>query len=297
MLAGAWLVVNGSVRAADEARCRELDRKLELGIAELASVQMNALLFSAAEKGCGTTALRLLEAGASLEARDRLGAMPLAYAARAGHVPIVESFLQRGTPIDARNLAGSTALYLATENDRVRVVSLLLDKGADPAIPGRAGVTPLAAAAFRGNARLVDLLLSRGADPNTVDSTGKAPITYAAALGYTGIVSRLLAAGVDPNVPYGNDLTVLMWAAGHDDAAGVLDVAESVNLLLDRGARIDAADNRGRTALMIAAELGHSTAVDLLIRRGADRSLTDKAGKTALDLATNENLRAQLAVQ
>ena len=53
---------------------------------------------------------RLLDAGASLEARDRLGAMPLAHAARAGHVALVELFLANGAPIDARNLAGATAL-------------------------------------------------------------------------------------------------------------------------------------------------------------------------------------------
>ena len=49
----------------------------------------------------------LLAAGASLEARDRLGAMALARAARAGHVALVELFLARGAAIDARNLFGA----------------------------------------------------------------------------------------------------------------------------------------------------------------------------------------------
>ena len=59
-----------------------------------------------------------------------------------------------------------------------------------------------------------------------IDKTGKAPIVYAAGLGFTPIVRRLLDAGVDVNARYGNDLTVLMWAAGYAENAGALD-AES----------------------------------------------------------------------
>ena len=143
----------------------------------------------------------------------------------------------------------------------------------------------------------MELLLAQGADPNAIDATGKAPILYAAALGFTPIVRRLLAANVDVNARYRNDLTTLMWVAGFGDGAGVLDVEQVVNLLIDRGASIDAADNRGRTALMIAAELGHGSIVDLLLRRGADRTLTDKDGKTARDLSANDNVRETLAAR
>src|SRR5262249_7584007 len=150
------------VQAAEAPTCRELERRLEpTGIT---STQLNLLLFAAADAGCVPLAHRLLDAGASLEARDRLGAMVLARAARAGHVALVELFLARSGAIDGRNLAGSTALYAATENERQATVALLLAKGADPNLPGRSGVTPLAAAAFKGNDRIVAALIARGAD-------------------------------------------------------------------------------------------------------------------------------------
>jgi ankyrin repeat protein len=68
-----------------------------------------------------------------------------------------------------------------------------------------------------------------------------------------------------------------------------------VELLIARGAAIDAADNRGRTALMIAAERGDAAVVETLIMRGADRALRDKAGNTACDLEASESVREALA--
>jgi ankyrin repeat protein len=90
-------------------------------------------------------------------------------------------------------------------------------------------------------------------------------------------------------------LTALMWAAGYSDEAGVQDMTKVITLLLDRGAHIDDQDNRGRTALMIAAELNHAVAVDLLLARGADKSLRDKQGKSAADLTSLTVIREKLA--
>jgi ankyrin repeat protein len=53
------------------------------------------VLFAAADSGCLPLARRLLDAGASLAARDRLGAMALARAARAGHVALVDFLVAR----------------------------------------------------------------------------------------------------------------------------------------------------------------------------------------------------------
>src|SRR3984893_16943342 len=206
----AGFTATRSAWASDAAACRELERAFDLVKLDISSVQLNAILFSAAGKGCEPLARRLLAAGAALVARDRRGAMPLTRAAQSGQAALVELLLAHGAPIDARNLAASPALHAAAENDRLSVVRLLLDKGADPNLPGRSGVTPLAAACFKGNESIVELLLAQGADPNAIEATGKAPILYAAALG----LRRLLAANVDVNARYGNDLTALMWVAG-----------------------------------------------------------------------------------
>src|SRR5262245_8377994 len=155
-------------QAADAAACRELERRHELAKADIASLQLNSLLFAGVEKGCAPLARALLAAGASPDARDRLGNRPLALAARSGQLELVDLLLEQGAPIDARNLAGSSALYLAAENDRLGIVRRLLDRGADANLAGRTGVTPLSAAAFKGNDRIVEQLLARGAAPDAM---------------------------------------------------------------------------------------------------------------------------------
>jgi uncharacterized protein len=86
-----------------------------------------------------------------------------------------------------------------------------------------------------------------------------------------------------------------MWAAGHDEGVGAAASGRVIDLLIAHGATIDDADDRGRTALMIAAELGYADVVGLLLERGADRTKKDKQGRTALDLATNDDVRAKLS--
>src|SRR5689334_8966484 len=74
-------------RRPEPPACRELERQFTPTEAAAGPLELNVALVASADKGCLTLARRLLAAGASLSARDRLGAMPLAHAARAGHRP------------------------------------------------------------------------------------------------------------------------------------------------------------------------------------------------------------------
>ncbi len=58
--------------------------------------------------------------------------------------------------------------------------------------------------------------------------------------------------------------------------------AADIDRLLNEGAAIDAADDAGRTPLMLAVINGQESAVRQLLGRGANRDLVDKQGLTAL---------------
>jgi len=280
--------------AADPARCRDLLRHYETNKSQMTAIEISTTLFGAADRNCVDLASLLLDQGASVDARDRLGARPLSHAARSGHLETVDLLLKRGAPIDARNLAGATALYVAAERGQVAVVQLLIDKGADLNLRGRSGTSPVAAAAFAGRNLVVKMLLAHGADGRAADDTGKPPIVYAAASGDLEILRQLLAQDIDVNARYANNLTLLMWAAGPDPSVPEAQALQVVSYLVNAGAHIDDRDARGRTALMIAAEGNHGEIAQMLLRHGADPSLRDKAGNGAADLTTLSALREVL---
>jgi uncharacterized protein len=256
---------------------------------------VSSTLFSAADGNCIGLATELLDYGASVDARDRLGARPLSHAARFGHLETVDLLLAHGAPIDARNLAGATALFFAAEGGHLAVAQRLMERGADVKITGRGGISLVAAASYAGSDEVVAALLAHGADAQVPDDTGKPPIVYAAARARLDIVKRLLARSIDVNARYPNDLTLLMWASGPDEKVPEAEAAKVVTFLLDAGAHIDDRDDRGRTALMIAAEGGRAEIASLLLARGADPALKDKAGKRAADLTALSSLRERLA--
>jgi ankyrin repeat protein len=294
-IATAVLGSAGPVFAADPGSCADLRRRYESIKPQITEVEVSLTLFASVDGNCADLATELLDHGASVDARDRLGNRPLSHAARAGHLAMTDLLLAHGAPIDARNLAGATALFTAIEANRTGVAQRLIDRGADVALAGRSGVSPVAAAAYVGNDTLVDTLLARGADALAADATGKPPIVYAAAGARFDVVRRLLARNVDVNARYPNELTLLMWACGPDEAVPDGNATELISYLLDAGAHVDDRDDRGRTALMIAAEAGRAEIVELLLKRGADPSLKDKAGHRAADLTVLTSLRERLA--
>ncbi len=63
-------------------------------------------------------------------------------------------------------------------------------------------------------------------------------MVFAAARGRVAIVARLLEAGVPADAVYGNELTALMWAAGHTNDAPEADGLATVEELLSAAAPV-----------------------------------------------------------
>ncbi len=264
------------------------------------SLEINNLLFDAARKGCLEALPGLFGAGASRLARNREGETGLGVAARAGRDEIVAALLD-GAPeaergqLDLPDARGATPLMLALHSGRDAVARRLLDAGAAINIADAQGETALSEAAYAGNEALGEALLRKGAKPATEDRFGKTPICYAAARGAAGLVAALLEAGVDVNARYGGDLTALMWASGHPDGTATERAVATVKLLIARGAKVDGVDDRGRSALMIAAGLNRFETARALLDAGAAKSLRDKTGASAADLSATPEMRALLA--
>jgi len=100
----------------------------------------------------------------------------------------------------------------------------------------------------------------------------------------------LIAAGADPMVKTDDGATLLISAAGIDYRQGPREkleaqVLEAVTLTLDLGADVTAADINGNTALHGAAIRGVNSTVQLLLERGARIDAKNDRGRMPLDIA------------
>ncbi len=303
-LAAAFViaVALGGASARAEApggpACVAFAAELDVKLAQAPdTIQLNNDLFEAARKGCLNSMERLLKAGASRLSRDREGDTALAVAARAGRLPVLAALIAGANPqerrqIDMPDAHGSTPLMSSIHFGRSKVAQALLDAGAGVEAVNMTGETALSEAAYAADEDIGLALLKKGAKADTLDRYGKSPICYASARGAARLVAALLDAGVDANARYGNNLTALMWASGFSDLTPAAHAAATARLLIARGAKLDLVDDRGRSALMIAAALNRFETARVLLEAGADRALRDKGGKTAADLAATPEMRA-----
>ena len=144
------------------------------------------------------------------------------------------------------------------------------------------GFTPLALAAANGYEGMVKFLLTTKADVNSRDNTGSTPLHQAAMIGsqHSDIVEMLLIHGADVNAPDRNGLTPLHYAS-------LVDNVKAVKILLTHAANANARDTKvGDTPLILAAGKGYKDVVGLLLENGADVNLADNKG-TPLAWAIN----------
>lgn len=121
---------------------------------------------------------RLLAAGADPDTGSDGDAFmgPLALAAAAGRVDVIELLLEFGADVDGGRGGGGviTPLYLAAAQPDLDVARVLLANGANPngRYPRVHPAGPLQAAVIAGNADMVRLLLQAGADPRSAAPPG-----------------------------------------------------------------------------------------------------------------------------
>lgn len=93
--------------------------------------------------------------------------------------------------------------------------------------------------------------------------------------GDTNEVRRRLKRGEDANETFDNDWAPLHWAC-------IMSHYKIARLLLIHGARVDARDYKGNTALHHIADEGNEHIIDLLVAHGADVNAMNNRGETPL---------------
>lgn len=131
---------------------------------------------------------------------------------------------------------------------------------------------------------------------------GASPFFLAAIVADVEVMKLLVAAGAKPLVADADGTTPLMVAAGRcrvDNETHIPESAalEATRLVLDLGADVNGVNNMGEAALHSAALAGLESVVDLLVTRGASVNAKTKAGKTPLAMAQGTVVAMQLVVR
>ena len=256
------------------------------------------------------------------------GSTPLLFAARQGALESARLLVQAGANVDDTAADGTSALVMAAHSGHGALARFLIESGAHPN-DGRAGYTALHAAVLRGDRSLVEVLVARGADLNATvtrgtpvtragpdfilphNLVGATPCLLAAKFLEVDILQVLVASGADTHVTLEDGTTPLMVAAGLLTQPGLFDrrnrivdpvhraslrpaaegrARQAVRLLVDHGASVTVANQRGFTALHGAAIHDDSSLVRFLVERGARLDVKNDNGQTPLDVAADPEM-------
>lgn len=199
-------------------------------------------------------------------------------AARYGDTESVSRILARGADVSDRTKHGKTALMLAANHGHPATVATLISHGADKNTLDINGTTPLIAATTAHHTSTIVVLMDRGADINIRDTNGGSALINAVFFGYQDSVAVLLK---HKNKIPGKDLEeALMLAAGLGYSGIVKDI-------LKQGVNVNTKTPKIGTALIAAITFKRADTIQVLINRGADINMPGANGELPLTLASH----------
>lgn len=168
------------------------------------------------------------------------------------------------------------ALCKAVMAGDIKAIDRLVAAGADVNATGKDGMTPLLFSIVGANKAGLQHLMEHGADPNLQMEDRDSFMLYAARARDTDYLKMGLAHGGDPNLRGKMNRTLLFEAAMENNE----NVKESLRLLLDQGADIDAIDVSQETAAMVAAGINQFRSALYLLEEGSDYTQKNRWGNT-----------------
>lgn len=173
-----------------------------------------------------------------------------------------------------------TLLHIAAKENATNLARLLIEKGIRINSRDPGSLTPLHIAAQYAESGMIELLLDSGADIEAVDGSDQTPL-HRALIGYSDQqkLELLINAKVQMEARDNLGRTALMVAI-QDDLPAV------ARFLVQRGANVEKSYGLAETPLLLAIRYKTEWAVKLFIENGASLVARNAQGETALYLAT-----------
>ncbi|KAF5975663.1 putative ankyrin repeat protein [Fusarium bulbicola] len=202
--------------------------------------------------------------------QDDTGRTALSFAAQAGNVEAIGKLFDKQADVELADTDGQTPLLWAAREGHEGAVKCLVDHGARKEAKDEPyGRTALSWAATNGHTGVAQILSMNGADLNATDDMNYTPLSLAASAANEDVLRLLLDASPDLETRDHETLrTALHWAAFRN-------MPDSVELLLQHGADIEAIADSFKTPLYVASAKGYLGVVQRLLEKGADTKAPD----------------------
>lgn len=274
-------------------------------------------LHLAAVRNHGGIAELLIQGGAALETTDKGAATPLLRAAELGNASMVELLASKGASVNARDSLEDSAIHKALLSPQIGdTLAVLLNYKALPSQKNKAGDSPLHLLVKSSlPVSHAKALLDAGADTSSRDAKGNSPLLLALQSKQKELAQAIVLAGggiFDQNAKGESPLSqgvmqgpeMLAWLvpsrlidASDGDGDGLLHYAvrtgeytESLQFLINLGAKVNAPNRFGQTALHLAIQGKEPKMVKSLILNSADIYQIDNQGRSPLDLLFTQEM-------
>ena len=249
------------------------------------------LIMWAAKSGNTDEMKIMLKKKINFNAQDENGLTALMHSITEGHEDFVRLMLsQNGINLDIKDKNGVTATMLAKSKNNPNIIKMIEGKIVELAQQARYIIKESSEGGMDLHQDSSTMMKKpyKADMVNLQDSLGKTRLMNAAAAGNTALVSLFLKDGADVNLVTKNGKNALMFAVFNHKV-------KVVELLLGyAGIEIDMKDNQGKTALIMASEIGDKAIVKMLLDKNADISILDDEGRSAFDRTRNPEIKDML---